>query len=253
MRAAASTEALKTLMTRALPVIRAVKVTKETDLGAILLSAAPDCLKMQTQIKGNGWIRYNCCYSCRLRWCCLRANRGARLQPLLAAAPARPVTYKVKSWNLAVVVRQQYSFTCWWSSPACYLRPLPTICQLHNWICYLLAHCKIVVCRQCAQKVKSCRGSPSVPLLAGWSRLSSLGLVWFPNPLTVGSILLFPSQMGTLSSLCLAQLPTIRPPSMAVFANYLPTRIIFLEWRCQAWSSRFPLPANYMLHARSAR
>ena len=61
MRAAASTEALKTLMTRALPVIRAVKVTKEADLGAILLSAAPNCLKMKPQIKGNGWIRYNCC------------------------------------------------------------------------------------------------------------------------------------------------------------------------------------------------
>ena len=45
MRAAASTEALKTLMTRALPVILAVKVTKEADLGAILLSAAPNCLK----------------------------------------------------------------------------------------------------------------------------------------------------------------------------------------------------------------
>ena len=59
MTAAASTEALKTLMTRALPVIRAVKVTKEADLGAILLSAAPDCLKKQPQIKGYGWIRYN--------------------------------------------------------------------------------------------------------------------------------------------------------------------------------------------------
>ena len=54
MAAAASTEALKTLMTRALPVILAVKVTKEADLGAILLSTAPDCLKMQPQIKGNG-------------------------------------------------------------------------------------------------------------------------------------------------------------------------------------------------------